>query len=112
MRRALLFFLSSLSTAAASIYSPSISRCGVSSSDTDPSSLINISQAWAQIFPPARAKELTLAGSESGKNVLRINLIGETGSDLVGFSNETGKLGPSGGIVWQHWAGNCLVELI
>lgn len=95
MRLALLFFLSCLNTAAASIYSPSISRCGVSSSDTDPSSLINISQAWAQIFPPARAKELSLAGSESGKNVLRINLIGETGSDLVGFSNETGKLGAS-----------------
>lgn len=89
----LIFCLVSLNLVSAFIYSPSISRCGVSSSSTDPSALINISQAWAQIFPPARAKELELAGSESGMNVLRINLIGETGSDLVGFSNETGKLG-------------------
>lgn len=93
--RSLLSVLAFLSLAAASIYSPSISRCGVSSSNINPSTLINISQAWAQIFPPDRARELELAGSESGMNVLRINLIGETGENIVGFSNETGKLGRS-----------------
>ena len=87
--------LSLLPFTLATIYSPRISTCrsSTTAANIDPSSLINISQAWAQIFPPDRAAQLNLAGSEEGKNVLRINLLGETGKELVGFSNETGKLG-------------------
>jgi hypothetical protein len=86
--------LSLLPSTLATIYSPRISTCRSSTaSNVDPSSLINISQAWAQIFPPDRARQLNLAGSDEDKNVLRINLLGETGKELVGFSNETGKLG-------------------
>ena len=93
--------LSLLPFTLATIFSPRISTCRSSTaSNVDPSSLINITQAWAQIFPPDRARELNLAGSEEDKNVLRINLLGETGKELVGFSNETGKLGECGGF-WQ-----------
>jgi hypothetical protein len=50
-----------------------------------------ISDVLANIVPAEEASEEGLQGN--GVSVLRINLIGETGSELVGYNNDTNKLG-------------------
>jgi hypothetical protein len=90
-----LIFLTVLPSSTAYLFSPSISTCRTNDPSVNASRLININQAWAQIIQPDRAAELGLIDAESGKRVLRVNLIGDVGSQIDGFSNDTGKLGQS-----------------
>lgn len=75
----------------ARIFSPRIEDCHSPSPGEDPSRLVNLTRALAQIVPAQEAQTLGLSGKE-GQDVVRIDLFGETGQEIVGFDNVTGKL--------------------
>lgn len=54
---------------------------------------LRVNDVYANIVPEQEASEEGLQGN--GVQVLRINLIGETDSELVGYDNATNKLGQS-----------------
>jgi hypothetical protein len=66
----------------------SFSRC--SSKATASSSLV-VSSVFADLLSRERADELGLIAG--GDKVLRLDVYGDVGQDLVGFNNETEKLG-------------------
>lgn len=66
----------------------SFSRC--SSKATTSSSLV-VSSVFADLLSRERADELGLIAG--GDKVLRLDVYGDVGQDLVGFNNETEKLG-------------------
>lgn len=58
------------------------------------SAQLDVSDVYAAIVPKARAAELGLAGGGS-QDVLRLNVFGSATDTIVGYSNDTNKLGAS-----------------
>jgi len=53
--------------------------------------LLNVSNVFANLVPATQATLLGLDGG--GHSVLRVDIIGETGTELSGYDNNTNKLG-------------------
>ena len=71
---------------------PTFSSCLDSYSPQAPESArLVVSDVLANIVPADEAREEGLQGD--GVQVLRINLMGDAGSELVGYDNATNKLG-------------------
>lgn len=71
---------------------PTFSSCLNSYAPQAPESArLNINDVYATIVSKQEAAEEGLQGD--GVQVLRINLIGETDSELTGYDNDTNKLG-------------------
>lgn len=84
-------FLAYLPLANARIFSPRIQNCHSPFAGEDPTRLVNFTRALAQLVPAQEAQTLGLNGKE-GQDVVRIDLFGRTGQEIVGFDNVTGKL--------------------
>lgn len=54
---------------------------------------LNVSAVYANLVPGSRAAQLNLAGD--GSDVLRVDLVGSLGAEMLGFDETTNKLGRS-----------------
>lgn len=52
---------------------------------------MNVTNIYANVVPGSEAARLKLVGN--GHNVLRVDLIGVTGQEVLGYDNNTNKLG-------------------
>lgn len=85
-------FLWSFGAALATPLRPTFSSCLSSYSPQAPEAArLSVSDVYATIVSEDEASEEGLQGN--GVQVLRINLLGETSSELVGYDNDTNKLG-------------------
>lgn len=84
------FFL--VATALATPFQPIFTSCLSSYPPVAPgTNQLNITTILANLVPGAEASRLGLIGG--GANVLRVDLIGVTGSEVEGYDNTTNKLG-------------------
>jgi hypothetical protein len=60
---------------------------------TQASARLNVSDVFAVIVPGDEAQQLGLAGD--GQDVLRLNIFGQATDTILGYSNDTNKLGTS-----------------
>ena len=72
-------------------FQPTFSSCLSSYPAIPGASQINVTNVYANLVSADEASKLGLSGD--GHNVLRMNLIGVTGQEIVGYDNSTNKLG-------------------
>lgn len=77
--------------ASAAPLQPTFSSCESYYSPAAGINRLNVSSVYANLVSGSRAAQLGLAGE--GSDVLRLDLIGEVGSQVLGFDESTNKLG-------------------
>ncbi|WVQ77186.1 hypothetical protein IAR50_006869 [Cryptococcus sp. DSM 104548] len=89
--RLLALLLATALSALATPLQPSFSSCLLETSPIAAAeNLLDVSDVYASLVPGTAAKELGLVGN--GRDVLRLDLVGVTGSVLNGYDNTTNKL--------------------
>jgi hypothetical protein len=74
-------------------YAAAYSSCISNFNAAAPGDRMNLSAVYANLVDGGQAKQLGLIGD--GTDVLRVDLIGTAGSEIVGYANDTNKLGAS-----------------
>lgn len=88
-RLPLLFALAAIARAA--LLQPTFSSCENYYATASGINRLNVSDIYAEIIPGSQAAPLGLTGE--GADVLRLDLIGVVGSEVIGYDNGTNKLG-------------------
>lgn len=88
-----LLALGAASSASAALLQPTFSTCENYYNAAPGVNRLNVTNVYAEYVHGARARQLSLPGE--GSDVLRVDLIGTVGSEVIGYDNGTNKLGES-----------------
>lgn len=92
----MLYFLAAIAVLFAAVaqaapLQPTFSSCESNYNAAAGIEQLNVTGVYANLVPGYRAAELGLAGE--GSDVLRVDLVGVVGSQVIGFDESTNKLG-------------------